>query len=82
MKESDHAQEALLSEEIIAKLREAEVLLGRGQKVAEIVKTLGVHEVTSRSPNPAHKCLTSALHGRRAEPYETPDMSHAQDGRL
>ena len=33
-------------EEIIAKLREAEVLLGQGQKVPEIVKTLGVHEVT------------------------------------
>ena len=33
-------------EEIIAKLREAEVLLGQGQKVAEVVKTLGVHEVT------------------------------------
>ena len=34
-------------EEIIAKLREAEVLLGQGQKVPEVVKTPGVHEVTS-----------------------------------
>ncbi len=33
-------------EEIIAKLREAEVLLGQGQKVPEVVNTLGVHEVT------------------------------------
>ena len=33
-------------EEIIAKLREAEVLLGQGQKAPEVVKTLGVHEVT------------------------------------
>jgi putative transposase len=33
-------------EEIIAKLREAEVLLGRGKKVAEVVKELGIHEVT------------------------------------
>ena len=33
-------------EEIIAKLREAEVLLGQGQKVPEVVKTPGVHEVT------------------------------------
>jgi len=33
-------------EEIIAKLREAEVLLGQGQRVPEVVKTLGVHEVT------------------------------------
>ena len=33
-------------EEIIAKLREAEILLGRGKKVAEVVKELGIHEVT------------------------------------
>ncbi len=33
-------------EEIIAKLRQAEVLLGQGKKVPEVVKTLGVHEVT------------------------------------
>jgi len=33
-------------EEIIAKLREAEVLLARGKKVAEVVKELGIHEVT------------------------------------
>jgi len=34
------------AEEIMAKLREAEVLLGRGKKVAEVVKALGIHEVT------------------------------------
>ena len=33
-------------EEIIAKLREAEVLLAQGNKVPEVVKALGVHEVT------------------------------------
>jgi len=33
-------------EDIIAKLREADVLLGRGKKVAEVVKALGVSEVT------------------------------------
>jgi transposase len=33
-------------EEIIAKLRQAEVLLGEGKKVPDVVKTLGVHEVT------------------------------------
>jgi putative transposase len=33
-------------EEIIAKLREADVLLGQGKKVAEVVKALGVSEVT------------------------------------
>ena len=33
-------------EEIIAKLREADVLLGQGKKVAEAVKALGVSEVT------------------------------------
>jgi putative transposase len=33
-------------EEIIAKLREAEVLLGQGKKVPEMVRALGVSEVT------------------------------------
>ena len=35
------------AEEIIAKLREADVLLGQGKRVAEVVKALGVSEVTS-----------------------------------
>ncbi len=35
------------AEEIIAKLREADVLLGQGKKVAEVVKALGVSEVSS-----------------------------------
>ena len=34
------------AEAIIAKLREADVLLGQGKKVAEVVKALGVSEVT------------------------------------
>jgi putative transposase len=33
-------------EEIIAKLRKADVLLGEGKKVPEVVKALGIHEVT------------------------------------
>jgi len=33
-------------EEIISKLREAEVLLAQGMKVAEVVKAIGIHEVT------------------------------------
>jgi transposase-like protein len=33
-------------EEIIAKLRQAEVLLGEGKKVPEVLKVLGIHEVT------------------------------------
>ena len=32
--------------EIIAKLRQAEVLIGQGKKMPEVVKALGVHEVT------------------------------------
>ena len=32
--------------EIIAKLQEADVLLGQGTKVAEVVRALGVSEVT------------------------------------
>ncbi len=34
------------SEEIITKLREAEVLLAQGTKVAEVVKAIGIHEIT------------------------------------
>src|SRR5665811_1649363 len=33
-------------EQIIAKLREAEVLLGQGKKVSEVTKTIGVSEVS------------------------------------
>ncbi len=33
-------------EEIIAKLRQAEVLIGQGRKMPEVVKALGVHEIT------------------------------------
>ena len=33
-------------EEIISKLREAEILLAQGMKVPEVVKELGIHEVT------------------------------------
>jgi hypothetical protein len=34
-------------EEVIAKLREADVLLGQGKRVAEVVKALGISEVSS-----------------------------------
>ena len=33
-------------EEIIAKLREAEVLVAQGMKVTEVVKAIGIYEVT------------------------------------
>ena len=33
-------------EEIIAKLREADVLISQGKKVVEVIKTLGVTDVT------------------------------------
>ena len=33
-------------EEIIAKLRQAEVLIGQGKRMPEVIKALGVHEVT------------------------------------
>ena len=33
-------------EEIIAKLREAEVLLAQGMKVPEVAKAIGIHEIT------------------------------------
>jgi putative transposase len=40
------SQKRYRPEEIIAKLREAEVLLGQGQKVPEVVKMIGISEVT------------------------------------
>lgn len=33
-------------EEIIAKLREADVLLAQGTKVPEVCKAIGIHEIT------------------------------------
>ena len=33
-------------EEIITKLREAEVLLAQGMKVPEVAKAIGIHEIT------------------------------------
>jgi transposase-like protein len=39
-------RKSLRPEETVAKLREADVLLGQGKKVAEVVKALGVSEVT------------------------------------
>ncbi len=34
------------AEEIIAKLRQAEVLIGEGKTLPEVTKVLGIHEVT------------------------------------
>ena len=41
-----HAQKRYRPEEIIAKLREAEVLLGQGKKVPEVIKVFGISEVS------------------------------------
>jgi transposase InsO family protein len=41
-------QKSYRPEEIIAELREADVLLGQGKGVAEVVKALGVSKVTYR----------------------------------
>ena len=49
-------------EEIIAKLREADVLLGQGKKVAEVVKAPGVSE---RSPTTAGARSTAACRSPR-----------------
>jgi putative transposase len=40
------AKKRYRSEEIIAKLREAEVLLAQGMKVPEVAKAIGIHEIT------------------------------------
>jgi putative transposase len=40
------SQKRYRPEEIITKLREAEVLLGQGNRVPEVVKAIGISEVT------------------------------------
>jgi hypothetical protein len=50
-------------EEIIPKLCEADVLLGQGKKVAEVVEALGVSEASSAAGCSAAR--SSARHGRR-----------------
>ena len=40
------AKKRFRPEEVIGKLRHADVLLGQGKRVAEVVKALGVTEVT------------------------------------
>jgi putative transposase len=42
----DMAKKRYRPEEIITKLREAEVLLARGMKVPEVAKAIGIHEMT------------------------------------
>jgi putative transposase len=45
-KESDHEQKSYSAEEIISKLREAEVLLSQGLTVAEAARKMEIHEQT------------------------------------
>ncbi len=40
------AKQRYRPEEIISKLREADILIGQGQTVAQAIKTIGVSEVT------------------------------------
>ena len=47
------------AEDIIAKLREADVLLGQGTKVADVVKALGVSEVKLRDGLPDREIFHS-----------------------
>src|SRR5919199_3038543 len=46
MRERDMPRKGFRPEDIIAKLREADVLLGQGKRVGEVVRALGVSEVT------------------------------------
>ena len=49
-------------EEIIAKLRQAEVLIGEGKKMPEVTKALGVHEVTPRDGATGPRVLVVVAH--------------------
>jgi hypothetical protein len=51
----------LRPEEIIAKLREADVLLGQGKRVAEVVKALGVAGAAPELGPPLHPNSASWL---------------------
>jgi putative transposase len=44
--EAEVAHRHYRPEEIISKLREAEILLAQGMKVPEVVKELGIHDVS------------------------------------
>ncbi|HEX6014468.1 MAG TPA: hypothetical protein VFY87_22265 [Geminicoccaceae bacterium] len=57
------ARKGFRPEEVIAKLREADVLLGQGKKVAEVVKSLDVSEVSSGT-----SCSTGRSSTRCARP--------------
>ena len=52
-------------EEIIRKLRHADVLLGQGKKIAEVVKALGVTEVTYNRWRQEFGGMTTAQAKRR-----------------
>ena len=56
-------------EEIIAKLRTADVLLGEGEQVPEVTKALGIHEVTYYRWRKEHDGL-SLTHAKRVEELE------------
>ena len=54
-------------EEIIGKLRHADVLLGQGRKVAEVVKALGVTDVTDSRGRQEYGGMTTAQAKRLKE---------------
>jgi hypothetical protein len=54
-------------EEIIGKLRHADVLLGQGKKLAEVVKVLGVSDVTDSRWRQEYGGMTTAQAKRLKE---------------
>ena len=46
MKEDCNAEEANTPEEIVAKLRQVDVLVSQGQNIADAIRQIGVSEVT------------------------------------
>jgi putative transposase len=78
-------------EEIIAKLRQADVLLGEGKKLPEVVKALAIHEVTyyrwrragSRSHGPrTWSARTPACAERSPTSPSTSSSSHEASRKL
>jgi hypothetical protein len=59
------AKQRYTTEEIIHKLREADVLIGQGQTVAQATKQIGVTDLPSFGHQPLDAVLRAAAAGRR-----------------
>ena len=62
IKEDGYARKQYKPEEIIAKLRQVDVLVSQGQSMADAIRQIGVSEVTGTS------CSRTFKHSSRSDP--------------